>query len=139
MSDLERETGALRERGERDTARIVELLEQAVALREENARLSTAVCFLERCQEQTNTECDRLRAQVAALEQLVEDYRLSAKAQHEQAVEARAHVAALMGVVEAARIEHEGVCPRRPQPEKGFLGACNICARLIALDAGEKP
>jgi hypothetical protein len=71
-------------------------LDRSAALREENARLATAVCFLERCQEQTNTECDRLRAQVAALEQLVEDYRLSAKAQHQQAVEARAQVAALV-------------------------------------------
>jgi len=53
-----------------------------------------------------------------------------------------ADLRALRAVEQAARLEHLDSpmpCPRRPQPEKGFLGACNICASLLALDAARHP
>ena len=52
--------------------------------------------------------------------------------------EARLMARARGAVVAAARLEHQGVCARRPRPEDGFLGACNICARLADLDAIQK-
>lgn len=42
----------------------------------------------------------------------------------------------IMAVIAAARLDHER-CPRKARPAEGFLGACNVCARLAALDTTE--
>jgi transposase len=43
----------------------------------------------------------------------------------------------LEALLAAVRLEHgpTSTCARRPQPGRGFLGACNLCARLAAFDA----
>jgi hypothetical protein len=39
-------------------------------------------------------------------------------------------------VIAAARLDHKR-CPRKARPAEGFLGACNVCAHLAALDTQE--
>ena len=82
-------------------------------------------------------KCRELETQLAEAQRNENRARDNAEDLYEENCTFEKQLAEARKVVAAVRMEHGpgSQCARQPRPNEGFVGACNLCARLAAFDA----